>query len=436
VSKTYTFDTTTASASRFSDATSLSTLIATDFGTKLTEGSVASNAFTITSADVANDFVLGGTAVTPSNSIAHTLGGAFTVSDGTHTQSFYYVASGYVSGNNTFSTAAQLATQIQASNLHTVGGANGVVTAAANGTNNALLDLSTLNGGQFTVSGTLGAAAGYATTTYSNNYNSTLAAATGNLTVQVGSDAAHTITFGSGVGQVNTKAALSTALTGFTDIAGSIDSSNKVALTATSLDNIVIGGTGNALSTLGLTSASGTTTPTATVVTPNSTRQNLQTQYNDLLTQIDQLASDSSYNGVNLLHGDNLKVTFNETNTSSLTISGVIFNSTGLGLSAISGTGFQDNTNVNNTINTLNTALTSLRTQSAQFGSTLSTVQTRQDFTKNLVNVLQTGSDSLVLADSNQEGASLLALQTRQQLSTTALSLANQASQAVLRLFG
>ena len=80
--------------------------------------------------------------------------------------------------------------------------------------------------------------------------------------------------------------------------------------------------------------------------------------------------------------------------------------------------------------------MTTLRNQASKFGSNLTTVQTRQDFTKNLINTLQTGADSLVLADSNEEGANMLALQTRQSLSTTALSLANQASQAVLRLFG
>src|SRR6202023_859093 len=102
----------------------------------------------------------------------------------------------------------------------------------------------------------------------------------------------------------------------------------------------------------------------------------------------------------------------------------------------ISGNGFQDNHNIDTTVSSLDSALTTLRTQAAQFGSNLSTVQTRQDFTKNLINTLQTGSDNLVLADTNLEGANMLALQTRQQLSTTALSLANQANQAVLRLFG
>jgi flagellin-like hook-associated protein FlgL len=83
----------------------------------------------------------------------------------------------------------------------------------------------------------------------------------------------------------------------------------------------------------------------------------------------------------------------------------------------------------------LSNALTTLRSQAQAFGSNLSTVQIRQDFTKAMINTLQSGADGLTLADSNEEGANLLALQTRQQLSTTALSLASQASQAVLRLF-
>ena len=161
-----------------------------------------------------------------------------------------------------------------------------------------------------------------------------------------------------------------------------------------------------------------------------------KTKVNALLTQIDQLAKDSSYNGVNLLYSDNLKVTFNENGSSSLTISGVKFDSTGLGLTSVSGTGFQDNKNIDTTLASIDSALTSLRTQASAFGSILSTVQVRNDFTKNLVNVLQTGSDNLVLADTNEEGANLLALQTRQSLSTTALSLANQSNQAVLRLLG
>jgi flagellin-like hook-associated protein FlgL len=164
-------------------------------------------------------------------------------------------------------------------------------------------------------------------------------------------------------------------------------------------------------------------------------RTSLAAQYDALKTQIDKLAGDASFNGINLLNGNNLTVTLNETATSSVTITAVTFDSAGLGV----------NNSVNNWGGTaditaasteLTAALTSLRSQSQAFGTNLSTVQIRQDFTKAMINTLQTGSDSLTLADSNEEGANLLALQTRQQLSTTALSLASQASQAVLRLFG
>src|SRR5262249_20699725 len=271
---------------------------------------------------------------------------------------FYRVAANANATAGTYTTAADLAATIQASNVHTLG----VVSAAVNGTK---VDLTTPANGSITVTGAMGAALGFATTAYSNNFNSTLNALTGNFTVQVGSNAAHTITFGSGAGQVNTRSALNAALAAFTDITGSVNSSGKVNLAPTSSDNVTVGGTPANLSALGLTA--GTTTPAATVVTPNSTRDNLQTQFNDLLTQIDQLAKDSSYNGVNLLYGDNLKVTFNENGSSSMTINGVKFDSTGLGLSAVSGTGFQDNAAINTTLGTIHTTLPPLPAQGSKF---------------------------------------------------------------------
>jgi flagellin len=167
----------------------------------------------------------------------------------------------------------------------------------------------------------------------------------------------------------------------------------------------------------------------------STTRTTLQGNYNALLTQIDQLAGDSSYNGVNLLNGDNLKVLFNETGTSSLTISGVTFNSVGLGLSAIAAGGFQSNTTITSTETTLNAAISKVRAQTETFGTNASTIQTRQTFEQNMINTLQTGAANLVTADQNQESANLLTEQTHQQLEISALSIANQANQSVLKLF-
>jgi flagellin len=169
------------------------------------------------------------------------------------------------------------------------------------------------------------------------------------------------------------------------------------------------------------------------------TRATLASQFGDILTQIDQLAGDSGFNGINLLDSTNssdLTVTLNETGTSSVTVAAVDFTSGGdLGINGAANN-WNSNTNIQAAATDLTAALTTLRSQSQAFGSNLSTVQIRQDFTKAMINTLQTGADNLTLADSNEEGANLLALQTRQQLSTTALSLASQASQAVLRLFG
>jgi flagellin len=234
--------------------------------------------------------------------------------------------------------------------------------------------------------------------------------------------AALSSTVGALVTAINTTASLK--------VKASIDDAGKIQLQATDASTVTVGGLASAAEKAQYGLVDGATTGAL-----NATRTSLASQFDALRTQIDQLAGDSGYNGVNLLNGDNLKVVFNEKGTSSQSISGVKFDSTGLGIAA-STNKFQTDSDINAAFTNLTAALGSLRSQAAAFGSSLSVVQTRQDFTKAMVNTLQTGSDNLVLADSNQEGANMLALQTRQSLSTTALSLANQASQAVLRLFG
>jgi flagellin len=164
-------------------------------------------------------------------------------------------------------------------------------------------------------------------------------------------------------------------------------------------------------------------------------RANLATQFGAIRTQIDQLAGDAGFNGINLLNGNNLTVTLNESGTSSVTVTGVTDTAAGLSIAPAVNTWTLD-ANITAAQTNLTAALATLRSQSQSLGSSLSTVQIRQDFTKAMINTLKTGADSLTLADSKEEGANLLALQTRQQLSTTALSLAVQSDRNVLRLFG
>jgi flagellin-like hook-associated protein FlgL len=168
-----------------------------------------------------------------------------------------------------------------------------------------------------------------------------------------------------------------------------------------------------------------------------TTQASLATQFNALLTQIGQLAGDSGFNGINLLAGNSLTITLDESGTSSVTVSGVDYsnaNNSPLSI-ANAANNWAGASDITAASTALTAALTSLQTEAQSLSASLSTVQIRQDFTNSMINTLQTGSDNLTLADSNTEGANLLALQTRQQLSTTALSLASQSDQNVLRLF-
>lgn len=226
-------------------------------------------------------------------------------------------------------------------------------------------------------------------------------------------------------------------------------SSGKISLTVTNaaVKTISLGNASTAATTLNFGFGSGRTDNvsvtdniTETFAIPStagvtSTLSTLQNQYNAVRAQIDALVTngDTAYRGTNLLNGNNLVTNFNELRTSKLTTAGVTFNSAGLGLSAAT---FSTAATITANLTQITSALTSLRNFGSSLAGDLSTIQTRQEFTSSTINTLTTGSDLLVNADQNEEGAKLLALQTRQSLGVTALSLASQSQQSILRLFG
>ncbi|MCK1649185.1 DUF1522 domain-containing protein [Bradyrhizobium sp. 154] len=247
------------------------------------------------------------------------------------------------------------------------------------------------------------------------------------------------VTFGDGTnGTVKTLDQLNTKLQA-NNLAATIDANGLLTITASN---------DYASSTLGSTTAGGAIGGTLTSALTFSTastpvqdavaqtaRANLVNQYNNILNQIDTTSQDSSFNGVNLLNGDQLKLVFDETGKSSLNITGVTYNSKGLGLAALTiGVDFIDNAAANRVLTNLNAASSTLRSEASALGSNLSVVQIRQDFNKNLINVLQTGSSNLTLADTNVEAANSQALSTRQSIAVSALSLANTSQQSVLQL--
>jgi flagellin len=243
------------------------------------------------------------------------------------------------------------------------------------------------------------------------------------------------ITFGTGPGQISTLNALNVALAANNLQAGISTTGQINIVTSNDAASSTIGTIGGTSTAAGQAFVGALAA--APVVDPNSqaTRANLVAQYNNVLQQINTTSQDSSFNGINLLNGDTLKLTFNETGRSTLNITGVTFNDAGLGLSSLTaGTDFLDSSSANKALAALTAASTTLRSEASALGSNLSIVQIRQDFSKNLINVLQTGASNLTLADTNEEAANSQALSTRQSIAVSALALANQSQASVLQL--
>jgi flagellin len=170
-------------------------------------------------------------------------------------------------------------------------------------------------------------------------------------------------------------------------------------------------------------------------------------QYSTVIDQINQMAADSSYKGINLLQAAELTIEFaSEAGKSTLKLTGfgdtsTTFNISGLdteqstkGSNWVSGTTVNTAT-IQDSVDNLETARGELRVRSKTLSSSLSIITAREEFTAQMINTLGDGASKLTEADMNEEGANMLMLQTRQALGTTSLSLASQAAQGVLRLF-
>ncbi|GAK44747.1 conserved protein [Tepidicaulis marinus] len=250
----------------------------------------------------------------------------------------------------------------------------------------------------------------------------TAIASTDVLTVQVGGGSVRSVTVGS-----KTVGELVSAINGLTGVSAEITNERSLKIEGDSGRALVISSsTGSVAQDLGLAGS----------FTNGTNRDKFESDYNELRLQIDQLAGDANYQGVNLLRGDDLTINFNESQTSQITIRGVDFTVDGdLRLPEITARSWENEVNLRNTVRDLDAASRTLRTQASTFGSNLGVVEIRQGFTDQLINTLEGGAADLTLADTNEEGANLLALQTRQQLGSVALSIASQSEQSVLSLF-
>ena len=160
-----------------------------------------------------------------------------------------------------------------------------------------------------------------------------------------------------------------------------------------------------------------------------------KSQYEKIYAEIGKLVDDASYQGINLLNGGTLTVTFDENRAHNFAVSGkdIMDADEGMGLEAT--VTWANTAAINATLGKIKDATEYLRNYATELGNNFSIIETRQNFTESLISVLETGADNLVLADMNEESANYLALQTRQQLAINSLALASQSAQSVLKLF-
>ena len=385
-------------------------------------------------------------APTPAASATHTGVSGAVETDGNGNSTVYLQGATVADVLNAIDLASGVQTATLAAGGATFAAANGQTKSSIN--SSGALQISTGTNADLSIVGTgnaLSALGLTGNTGTGTNFTAGRTAAPGSLSgktltfTSFNGGTAVNVTFGDGSnGTVKTLDQLNAALLA-NNLAATVNSTGKLTITTTNefasstLGSVASGGAIGGT----LTTAITFTTPTAPVVdaSAQTVRSNLVSQFNGILSQITTTAQDASFNGINLLGGDQLKLTFNETGKSTLNITGVNFDAAGLGLAnLVSGTDFIDNSATNNVIANLASASTLLRTQASALGSNLSIVQIRQDFSKNLINVLQTGSSNLTLADTNEEAANSQALSTRQSIAVSALALANQSQQSVLQL--
>lgn len=318
--------------------------------------------------------------------------------------------------NNTISAATKAITSLQgllttAQSVAAQALASAASAATVTGTNTSALAASSTiattggNGSRFKAGDTVTVSDGTTTATYT---------AANNDTVQ---------TF---LTAINTTANLK--------VTASLNSNGQIQLVGTSTNNITVGGVingaggGTLSSIVGLTA--GTTNFTANVV-----RSSAATQFDSLRAQFDQIVQDANYNGSNLLTGTSMTVKFNETGTSSYTLTGAVSTATALGLAA-STNNFQSDSDINTAITNIKSAIATLQATATSVSTMSKITEARSQFNSDLIDTLEAGANGLTASDTNADSALLLALQTRQQLATTSLSLSHSADAPALRLLG
>lgn len=165
-------------------------------------------------------------------------------------------------------------------------------------------------------------------------------------------------------------------------------------------------------------------------------RAQYQSQYTEMRGQMEDFIEDATYNGQNLLditNATSFSATRNETGT-TYTINSV----DGSGTLLVAAAAPTDAAAAQAALadgGDFSTVMASIGNALNTFGSNNKYIAQQLSYNSEKIDALNEGMGALIDADLAKESAKLQALQIRQQLGTQALSIANQAPQALLSLF-
>ncbi|MCP1169236.1 flagellin N-terminal helical domain-containing protein [Limimaricola litoreus] len=169
----------------------------------------------------------------------------------------------------------------------------------------------------------------------------------------------------------------------------------------------------------------------------------IQKELDSLAAQMKTAIDQSSFNGENLLETAATGKTIisgasgagGTTAVTKITLADVDLEAMHTAMAAIAIDNSTDEAGLKAALDAASAQLTVAVSAATDLGITEKAIETQQDFLSELTNRLDSGVGSIVDANMEEEAARLQSLQVQQQLSTQALSIANQAPQNILSLF-
>ncbi len=170
----------------------------------------------------------------------------------------------------------------------------------------------------------------------------------------------------------------------------------------------------------------------------SASRNALNEDFKALRDQVGKAVQNATFNGVNMLNGvsaTSIAALADADGTSKLTVQAQDLALGGANVTVTATDSIGTQTLAGTVMTALTASIANVSTSLSKLGTGAKAVTSHLAFVNKLQDAVDAGVGNLVDADLAKESAKLTALQTKQQLGVQALTIANQAPQAIMSLF-